>query len=90
MINSDFTVILYIHMSEDLQAGNKGGMEAATGKVIEALPNTLFRVELEDGRVILSYLAGKMRINKIKVLIGDTVTIQIDPYGGRGRIIKRA
>ena len=48
-------------MSEDLQAGNKGGMEAATGKVIEALPNTLFRVELEDGRVILSYLAGKMR-----------------------------
>lgn len=60
-----------------------------TGKVVEALPNTLFRVELEDGTLQLSYLAGKMRINKIKVLLGDTVQVQIDPYGGRGRIIKR-
>ena len=59
------------------------------GKVVEALPNTLFRVELEDGTLQLSYLAGKMRINKIKVLIGDTVQVQVDPYGGRGRIIKR-
>lgn len=60
-----------------------------TGKVVEALPNTLFRVELENGTLQLSYLAGKMRINKIKVLIGDTVQVQIDPYGGRGRIVKR-
>ncbi len=60
-----------------------------TGKVVEALPNTLFRVELENGTLQLSYLAGKMRINKIKVLLGDTVQVQVDPYGGRGRIIKR-
>jgi translation initiation factor IF-1 len=59
------------------------------GKVMEALPNTLFRVELENGTLQLSYLAGKMRINKIKVLLGDTVQVQVDPYGGRGRIIKR-
>lgn len=61
----------------------------AVGKVVECLPNTLFRVELEDGTIQLSYLAGKMRINKIKVLLGDTVQVQVDPYGGRGRIIKR-
>ncbi len=59
------------------------------GKVIEALPNTLFKVQFEDGTVQLSYLAGKMRINKIKVLIGDTVEVKVDPYGGRGRIVKR-
>ena len=77
-------------MSEEAQSGgNKAGIQTATGKVVESLPNTLFRVELENGTVILSYLAGKMRINKIKVLLGDTVTVQIDPYGGRGRIIKR-
>jgi translation initiation factor IF-1 len=62
---------------------------ATIGKVIEALPNTLFRVQFEDGSMQLSYLAGKMRINKIKVLIGDTVQVMVDPYGGRGRIIKR-
>jgi translation initiation factor IF-1 len=60
-----------------------------TGKVAECLPNTLFRVQLENGVLQLSYLAGKMRINKIKVLLGDTVQVQVDPYGGRGRIIKR-
>jgi translation initiation factor IF-1 len=60
-----------------------------TGKVVETLPNTLFRIELENGVIQLSYLAGKMRINKIKVLLGDTVQVQVDPYGGRGRIIKR-
>ncbi len=62
---------------------------AVTGKVTEALPNTLFRVKLESGEEILTYLAGKMRINKIKVIIGDNVLVQIDPYGGKGRIIKR-
>ncbi len=61
----------------------------ATGKVYEALPNTLFRVKLDSGQELLCYLAGKMRINKIRVLLGDTVSVQLDPYGGRGRIIKR-
>lgn len=59
------------------------------GKVYEALPNTLFRVKLDSGEEVLCYLAGKMRINKIRVLLGDTVSVQLDPYGGRGRIVKR-
>jgi len=59
------------------------------GTVIEALPNTFFRVKLEDGNEILTYLAGKMRMNRIRVLIGDKVKIELEPYGGKGRIIQR-
>ena len=59
------------------------------GVVTEALPNTLFKVELEDGRETLAYLAGKMRLNRIKVLIGDRVEIFMDEYGGKGRVVKR-
>lgn len=73
--------------SEDTAKPLKDGV--MLGRVVEALPNTLFRVELENGVIQLSYLAGKMRINKIKVLLGDKVQVQVDPYGGRGRIIKR-
>jgi translation initiation factor IF-1 len=60
-----------------------------TGTVIEALPNTMFRIELQDGTEKISYLAGKMRIHRIKVLVGDKVSIKLDTYGGKGRIIKR-
>ena len=67
------------------------------GIVSEALPSTLFRVKIEiqkdnkgeEPKEILAYLAGKMRMHRIKVLIGDTVEIILDPYGGKGRIIKR-
>ena len=61
----------------------------AIGTVIEALPNTLFRVDLGEDKVILCYLSGKMRLHRIKVLIGDRVEVLLDPYGGKGRIIKR-
>ena len=62
----------------------------ATGRVVEALPNTLFRVELDStNEVILAYLAGKMRMNRIRVLIGDKVELELDPYGGRARITRR-
>lgn len=68
----------------------------AYGFVTEALPSTLFRVELENssnnqepGKEILAYLSGKMRMHRIKVLIGDKVEVVIDPYGGKGRIVKR-
>ncbi len=64
--------------------------ETVEGVVDEALPNTLFRVKLGSGETILAYLAGKMRLHRIKVLVGDTVTLQLDPYGGRARIIRRA
>jgi translation initiation factor IF-1 len=57
--------------------------------VEEALPNTLFRVSLESGEVILTYLAGKMRLHRIKVLVGDRVLVKLDPFGGKGRITRR-
>ncbi|NVN96985.1 translation initiation factor IF-1 [Candidatus Nomurabacteria bacterium] len=59
------------------------------GTVTEALPNTLFRVDIGDGKIILTYLSGKMRMHRIKVLLGDRVEVLLDPYGGKGRIIKR-
>lgn len=65
----------------------------ARGVVTEALPSTLFRVKIEDKvegeKEILAYLGGKMRMHRIKVLIGDSVEVILDPYGGKGRIIKR-
>ena len=62
----------------------------AKGTVVEALPNTLFRVKLEGSEeIILAYLAGKMRMNRIRVLIGDNVELEIDPYGGKARITRR-
>ena len=62
----------------------------ASGIVVEALPNTLFRVELQDTKeVILAYLAGKMRMNRIRVLVGDRVSVEMDEYGKKGRIIRR-
>lgn len=63
---------------------------AVPGVVTEALPNTLFRVKI-DGKEedVLAYLAGKMRLNRIRVLIGDKVLLELDPYGGRARITKR-
>lgn len=64
--------------------------EIAEGIVEEALPNTLFRVRRTGGgETILAYLAGKMRLHRIKVLVGDKVQLQLDPYGGRARIIRR-
>lgn len=68
---------------------DESDIETIDGRVIEALPSTLFRVETSDGKVLISYLGGRMRIHKIKVLVGDKVTVQVDPYGGKGRIIKR-
>ncbi|MFH1769597.1 MAG: translation initiation factor IF-1 [Parcubacteria group bacterium] len=59
------------------------------GEVIETLPDTKFKVRLEDGREILAYLAGKMRVHYIRVIIGDNVTVELSPDGDKGRIIFR-
>ncbi|MCE9541708.1 translation initiation factor IF-1 [Candidatus Kaiserbacteria bacterium] len=64
--------------------------EVVEGIVDEALPNTLFKVKLSDDRNVLAYLAGKMRLHRIKVLVGDRVQVQLDSYGGRARIIRRS
>lgn len=59
------------------------------GKVIEALPDATFRVQLDDGTVVLAYLAGKMRLRYIRVLVGDNVSIELSPDRARGRIVYR-
>ncbi len=64
--------------------------KTSSGIVQEALPNALFRVELKDTKeVILAYLAGKIRMHHIRVLVGDKVELELDPYGGKGRIVRR-
>ena len=60
------------------------------GKVIEKLPNAMFRVELENGHVVLAHISGKLRMNYIRILPGDKVTIELSPYDlTKGRIIWR-
>ena len=60
------------------------------GKVMENLPNAVFRVQLDSGQIVLGHLSGKMRVNMIKVLPGDKVTIEMTPYDlTKGRITRR-
>ncbi len=92
-------------MVKDSQANGK---QIVTGVVVEALPNTLFKVRVDqpksqdanqatDGQdqtlnepaPVLAFLAGKMLLNRIRVMIGDRVTMEIDPYGGKARITRR-
>lgn len=59
-------------------------------KVVEALPNAMFRVELEGGHKVLAHVSGKMRMNFIRILPGDVVTVEMSPYDlTRGRIVLR-
>ena len=61
------------------------------GKVVETLPNAMFRVELENKHMVLAHVSGKMRMHFIKILPGDTVTVELSPYDlSRGRIIYRS
>ncbi|MEP0829459.1 MAG: translation initiation factor IF-1 [Candidatus Zixiibacteriota bacterium] len=60
------------------------------GKVLEPLPNAMFKVELDNGHVVLAHISGKMRMHFIKILPGDRVTLELSPYDlNRGRIIYR-
>ncbi|QDG52657.1 translation initiation factor IF-1 [Persicimonas caeni] len=60
------------------------------GTVVEPLPNAMFRVELENGHTVLAHISGKMRMHYIKILPGDTVTVELSPYDlTRGRIVYR-
>ena len=61
------------------------------GTILETLPNTMFRVELENGHVIIAHISGKMRKNYIRILTGDKVTVQLTPYDlSKGRIVFRS
>ena len=60
------------------------------GKVVEALPNAMFRVEIQNGHQILAHISGKLRMNYIRILPGDTVAVELSPYDlTRGRITWR-
>jgi translation initiation factor IF-1 len=60
------------------------------GKVVETLPNAMFRVELENGHRVLAHISGKMRMHYIKILPGDVVLVELSPYDlNRGRIVYR-
>ncbi len=60
-----------------------------TGTVTESLPDTHFRVQLEDGATLLAYMSGKMKYNRIRIYVGDRVEIELDSYGGKPKIIRR-
>lgn len=61
-----------------------------TAKVIDALPNAVFKVELENGHQIMAHVSGKMRMHFIKILPGDSITVEMSPYDlNRGRIVLR-
>ncbi len=69
---------------------SKEDLIEAEGTIIEALPNAMFRVELSNGHKVLAHVSGKMRMNFIKLLPGDKVTLQLSPYDlTKGRIILR-
>jgi len=73
----------------DSEQKNKQVIELE-GKVVESLPNAIFRIQLEAGQIVLGHLSGKMRINKIRVLPGDKVLMEMTPYDlNKGRITRR-
>lgn len=77
-----FVTLKRLHMEETKT-------EDTTGTVEEVLPNSLFRVRMPSGELLLAYLAGKMRLHRIRVLVGDRVELVLDPYGGRARVVRR-
>ena len=77
-------------MGSSAQNENEKQTIELEGKVLEALPNAVFRVQLEAGQIVLGHLAGKMRLNKIRVLPGDKVLLELTAYDlTKGRIIRR-
>lgn len=72
-------------MARDLSHG------VVFGAVTELLPDSKFRVALNGGKEVICYLAGKLKVNKIRILLGDRVSVVLDPYGGKAtnRIIRR-
>ena len=89
-----FLVLFEVAVLEDKQSGGellaKQDVIELEGTVLEALPNAMFRVELENGHNILAHISGKMRMHYIKILPGDKVTVELSVYDlTRGRITYR-
>jgi len=78
-----------------MSEGEETKATTVVGTVEEVSPDSLFRVRLPaseegaEGELVLAYLAGKMRLHRIRVLVGDQVDMVLDPYGGRARIVRR-
>ncbi len=69
---------------------SKGDAIQVEGKVLETLPNAMFRVELDNGYKVLAHISGKMRMHYIRILPGDRVTVELSPYDlTRGRVVYR-
>jgi len=78
-------------LTENRQRMAKEDAIEVDGRVIETLPNAMFRVELENGHKVLAHISGKMRMHFIKILPGDKVTVELSPYDlTRGRITYRS
>lgn len=72
------------------QAGNSKKVIKKEGRVIEALPNAFFKISFDDGKEALGFLSGKMKLNRIKILPGDKVTVEMSPYDdSKARIVYR-
>ena len=85
IVNNQFSIV---RRNNNL---SKQDMIEVEGTVLEALPNAMFQVELENGHKILAHISGKLRMNYIRILPGDKVTIELSPYDlTRGRITWRA
>ena len=79
----------FLNVKEDIISEKEEIIEVE-GIILEALPNAMFRVELENGHKVLAHISGKMRMHYIKILPGDTVRVELSPYDlTRGRIIYR-
>jgi translation initiation factor IF-1 len=75
---------------EGSEGRGKEGVVKLEGEVVELLPNTLFRIKLSNGHVVLGHISGKMRMNFIKIMPGDRVEMEMSPYDlTRGRITRR-
>ena len=78
------------HQADNINTSAKEDSIQLEGKVVEALPNAMFRVELENKHIVLAHISGKMRMHFIRILPGDKVTVEMSPYDlQRGRITYR-
>jgi translation initiation factor IF-1 len=76
-------------IDQEIILAREGNIEVE-GKILETLPNAMFRVELDNGHKVLSHISGKMRMNYIRLLPGDKVKLELSPYDlTRGRIVYR-
>ena len=84
-----FDFLIYLKGSEVIFMAKQDVLELE-GEILEALPNAMFQVRLENGHEVLGHISGKMRMNYIKILPGDKVTVEVSPYDlSRGRIVYR-